>query len=304
MPWLKQDDGMAEHPKTKRLVRRRKHIGLAAFGLHHLAMLNAARYLTDGHVPTEFVEDWADRAGLRAKDLDTLTDALVTSGQWTIHETDGWWIHDYLDHNPSRAQVEAQRAHDADRKRRGRDKQKNQPSVSQDPGPEPDTPWCPEGVQPDTGRTSGGVRPSRPDPSHTRPSEEEDAREPVTVTHPALPNVLGVLHSLPDVLVEPLSVEHVLAAHPWADDQTLIAAAHDVGAWLTSSSPPKSRDAGTLLRAQLRREVQAREARREGQKHAIRQATSKRAAYPEEADDARRLERMAAAMTTTTNEAA
>lgn len=176
MPWLKQDDGMAEHPKTKRLVRKRRLLGLAAFGLHDLAMLNSARYLLDGHVPSEFVEDWADRAGLRQKDVDDMLDALLTSGQWLLHESDGWVIHDYLDHNPSRAEVEARRAKDAERKQRGRLSQQHGDAFDGDPGPEPESKGFPHDVRADTARTPHGFRgesdgpvpyPSRPVPTTT-----------------------------------------------------------------------------------------------------------------------------------------
>lgn len=131
------------------------------------------------------------------------------------------------------------------------------------------------------------------------PVVEEDAHDTGVepVTNPSLPAVLAVLDSLPDLIVHPISVDHVLAAHPWADEATAVAAAHDVGAWLTSSDPPRSRDAGTLLRTKLRK---AAEQRRTGQVTSIRRSTERRLT-PQEQDQAARLARMAAAVPTTTN---
>jgi hypothetical protein len=152
MTWLKSDDGMGEHPKTWRLIRRRKYVGLAAFGLHDLARLHASRYFTDGHVPAEFVDDVCERAGLRPKEVPAMTDALVASGQWTVDESDGWWIHDYLDHNPSRAQVEEQRRKDRERKAAGGRNGK------------------PGGFQADSARNPNGVRAESESPVPSRPT--------------------------------------------------------------------------------------------------------------------------------------
>lgn len=117
MPWLKLDDQMGEHRKTRRLLRA---AGTSAFGLHALALLHCARYLTDGFVEAEFVEEVLDAAHvLDETERGGLVDALVAGGQWTPRDG-GWQIHDYLEHNPSRADVEERRARDAQRKAAGR----------------------------------------------------------------------------------------------------------------------------------------------------------------------------------------
>lgn len=108
MSWLKLDDQMAEHRKTRRAIRAG---GLAAFGLHTLALLHCSRYLTDGFIDEEFVEEAFDAAKTRPKDRKAIVQALIDGGQWVPCD-DGWHLHDYLDHNPSRADVEAKRAED------------------------------------------------------------------------------------------------------------------------------------------------------------------------------------------------
>lgn len=121
MPWLKLDDGMGEHRKTLRLVKRGKSgQGLMAFGLHGLALLHCAKYLTDGVIDREFVEDILDDAKVTGKARTALVAQLVERGQWEVHG-DGWYAHDYLDHNPSRAEVEAGRGTEKLRKELTRD---------------------------------------------------------------------------------------------------------------------------------------------------------------------------------------
>jgi hypothetical protein len=89
-------------------------------------------------------------------------------------------------------------------------------------------------------------------------------------------------------MTEPLSVEHVLAANPWADDDQLVAAAHDVASWVTSSNPPdRTTDTSSLLRSQLKRRGQVRDI----QQHTNRR---RRPVDPVEAEDARILAEMVA----------
>lgn len=107
---------MGEHRRTRRLIRAG---GLDSFGLHTLAILHCARYLTDGFVEQEFVDETLTDGRVRGKARDALLERLEEHGQW-VRCDGGWSIHDYLDHNPSRVEVEARRAADAARKARGR----------------------------------------------------------------------------------------------------------------------------------------------------------------------------------------
>jgi hypothetical protein len=154
MPWLKLDDAMGEHRKTRRLLRIG---GPAAFALHTLALLHSARYLTDGHIDREFVDETLDTLKVRGKARQTVVQALLECGQWDETPA-GWLIHDYLDHNPRRADVEAKRAKDAERKARGR----QQMSASRPRGHNADSEWTDDGFREESDRPV----PTRPVPEY------------------------------------------------------------------------------------------------------------------------------------------
>lgn len=112
MPWVKVDDSFYSHPKVVTA-------GVEATGLYIMALTYSSHHLTDGHVPAAWV---AQMVGKRAAKLG---EALVNAGAgsyehglWEVNGT-GWVIHDYLDFNPSRAQVENKRRKDSERKARG-----------------------------------------------------------------------------------------------------------------------------------------------------------------------------------------
>lgn len=187
MSWLKIDDAIGEHRKTRRLLRAG---GTAAFGLHALALVHCSRYLTDGHVETEFVEETLDAARVKGKQRAQIVDALVTHGQWTV-AADGWQIHGYLDHNPSRHDVEQQREKDRQRKAKGRqtqaerreDDQRTGPGVHADPGPE--APQDPSDVRDVSARTDDGIRGESDRPVPSRPVPSQEPPHPLTGEQPA-----------------------------------------------------------------------------------------------------------------------
>lgn len=92
MPWVKLDDGMVEHLKVASLSD-------GAFRAHVEALSFCARNLTDGLVPEAVVkkQGWSKRSR-----------ELVAAGLWEV-TPGGHAIHDYLEYNPSREQVEAER---------------------------------------------------------------------------------------------------------------------------------------------------------------------------------------------------
>jgi hypothetical protein len=96
MAWGRLDDSFDAHRKVRRA-------GLEAVGLHARALSYCAGSLTDGHVDPEWL---TERAGRRAE---RLAEQLVAAGLWE-HNSDGFVIHDYLEYNPSREEVEASRA--------------------------------------------------------------------------------------------------------------------------------------------------------------------------------------------------
>lgn len=109
MTWTKIDDQAHAHPK----VRDAWQADGRALGMQFLALSYAGAYLTDGHVPAGFV---AEKIPVQ-RDRERITGVLVAAGLWDKADG-GWQIHDYLDLNPSRVDVEAKR--EADRKRKGR----------------------------------------------------------------------------------------------------------------------------------------------------------------------------------------
>lgn len=97
MSWVKIDDGFYDHPKVMALLENENTLGYAALGLFTLGLSYCGRHLTDGFVPAKIVK------GVRR-----LADLLVRYGFWVIADG-GYGVHDYLQRNPSRAQVEADR---------------------------------------------------------------------------------------------------------------------------------------------------------------------------------------------------
>lgn len=95
MTWARIDDVFPDHPKVVELSDR-------AFRVHVAAICYAARHLTDGHIPKAAVPGLA--AGRKA----AVTE-LVRSGLWDKNGNGGFVIHDYLDYNPSREEIEAER---------------------------------------------------------------------------------------------------------------------------------------------------------------------------------------------------
>lgn len=101
MPWIRFEDNFPEHPKVLALSD-------AAFRLHVRAIGYAARHLTDGRVTSAAVRSLTRRARLTAE--------LVIAGLWEAVD-DGFRIHDYLAYQPSKAEVQARRSADRERKK-------------------------------------------------------------------------------------------------------------------------------------------------------------------------------------------
>jgi hypothetical protein len=112
MSWIKLDDHFADHPKIA-------VAGPLAAWLHVKALVYCGRYLTDGKIPFAIVVslvDWAtDGVMIETSNFsaDTPTNTglaarLCEAGLW--HEVEGGFeIHDYLEWNPSRSEVLADR---------------------------------------------------------------------------------------------------------------------------------------------------------------------------------------------------
>jgi hypothetical protein len=99
-------DTLHSHPKIYRA-------DLEAMGLWVLAGSWAAQQMTDGHIPLALVRQ------LGGTDAEQLAKRLVTAGFWEVTE-DGYCFHEWEDYQRTRAEIEAQRKFDRDRKRRQR----------------------------------------------------------------------------------------------------------------------------------------------------------------------------------------
>lgn len=96
MAWVKLDDQFPTHPKII-------EVGGDAAWLHVCALCYCGQHLTDGLVPKAIVGRLSDR-----DDPQALVARLVEVGVW-IDRGDRYEIHDYLEHNPSREHVLAER---------------------------------------------------------------------------------------------------------------------------------------------------------------------------------------------------
>lgn len=98
MTWIKLDDGFTDHPKIAALPP-------TAFRLHVAGLCYCGRYLTDGIIPAQAVPQLVRQ--YRSRDLQW----LVRGEVWAkLDQGNAYQIHDYLDWNLSRAEVEKRHA--------------------------------------------------------------------------------------------------------------------------------------------------------------------------------------------------
>lgn len=112
MVWVRLDDSFCEHPKVKLLSP-------AAFRLHVEALCYCGRTLSEGFVPKPFVEGREAPAAELSR-----TPTGYEHGLWE-EKADGWVIHDFLEYNPSRAQVKHGRKVTSKRVKRWRNAKRN-----------------------------------------------------------------------------------------------------------------------------------------------------------------------------------
>lgn len=82
-----------------------KRAGTAALGLYYLCGLWSARYLTDGHIPSEVAASYGTPEWARK---------LCDAGLW-VAEDGGYWMPRYLEDNPSAEKVRREREMKAER---------------------------------------------------------------------------------------------------------------------------------------------------------------------------------------------
>lgn len=108
MPWVRIEEKALTHPKIFGLSH-------AAFRLWVAGLAHCQQHLTDGFMPHAIVRTLIAVSTQRI-------DELVNAGLWE-RVTSGYQVHDYLQHNDSRAKVLRARKQGQDRKRRWEDKQ-------------------------------------------------------------------------------------------------------------------------------------------------------------------------------------
>ncbi len=159
LAWFKVDDGFHSSRKVLSIPRRTR---LAAIGAWALAGAWCADELTDGHVPDYMISEWGFPK--------SVVDALVDSGLWE-RERGGLAFRNWAEYQPSKADVDAERAASRDRMRELRAKRKQKK-------PQDDAE-----VGEVFGRTgangSENVRnpdPTRPDPTHIEVAKATSTR--------------------------------------------------------------------------------------------------------------------------------
>jgi hypothetical protein len=102
MPWFRLEDSFYDNPKVTRA-------GNAAIGLWVRCCTWSARHLTDGHIPTTVMRGFG-------RPVDAAK--LETAGLWILID-DEYLIPDWLEYNPSAAEVKQRRSEQSAIRRAG-----------------------------------------------------------------------------------------------------------------------------------------------------------------------------------------
>lgn len=109
MSWVRIDDGFPLH-------RKAAEVGPNGVGIFVGILGYCARNLTDGRIPKKELSLAWPWGGVQLKKV---ADSLVQAG--LLEDIgDAYQVHDYLEYQPSRAEIEAKRAAERDKKRRQR----------------------------------------------------------------------------------------------------------------------------------------------------------------------------------------
>ncbi|MFI7294010.1 hypothetical protein [Streptomyces sp. NPDC050121] len=115
MAWFALDDGFDTHPKVRKA-------GNAAVGLFVRLGVHATRHLTEGHLDGDIVRSYGTEPNVRKLIAVGLLHAAGHQCPRCEQPADGdYVIHDYLDYNKSRAQIENAREAARKRQQKGRD---------------------------------------------------------------------------------------------------------------------------------------------------------------------------------------
>lgn len=168
MGWSRFDDKFEGHRKTRALWRRAP----AGVGLVSMAITHANAHETDGVIDRLWFEE---RCLIAQLDPDATIATIIDVGFLEVIDDDTLQIHDFLDYNPSRADLEARRAADAERKKRGREEQEKKRKRRGPGGQDGPSGGSPNGRGPDTGGKPPGVPGPSSGPGPARPGPAQRA---------------------------------------------------------------------------------------------------------------------------------
>jgi hypothetical protein len=115
MAWFALDDGFDTHPKVRKA-------GNAAVGLFVRLGVHATRHLTEGHLDGDIVRQYGTEPNVRKLIAVGMLHGAGHTCPRCVQPAEGdYVIHDYLDYNKSRAQIEAAREAARKRQNRGRE---------------------------------------------------------------------------------------------------------------------------------------------------------------------------------------
>jgi hypothetical protein len=122
MTWVKTEAMERRHPKLQ-------SVSIAAYGFHHAARGWSLENRTDGYIPRaalgriyHFVTE--RKALLFVKTLERANDpARPGSAPLWEPDEDGWWIHDFLEYNDSKKEIEGKQQDARQRQRNRRHRQ-------------------------------------------------------------------------------------------------------------------------------------------------------------------------------------
>lgn len=149
-----------------------KIVGLsdAAFRLFVSGLCYCARNLTDGRIP----KPAANR--LLGKGINGAAKALLAAGLWENHG-DAYVVHDYLEHQRSRAQIEEERRSSRERQRRHRAKSRPASHVTDDEVRMPDVDTDSDEAPPTPPQVGGRTKSLRSNSNNPRAVAARKQRE-------------------------------------------------------------------------------------------------------------------------------
>ncbi|MEO7173736.1 hypothetical protein [Flavobacterium sp.] len=222
--WVKLDDQYRSHPK---LV----NVGADGLALDISGMCYCAAYLTDGFIPDAMVSTL-----FPVRNLKSAVKALVNVGRWERDDTHcGYWIHDYLDYNPSHDKVTV----DREKERAKKQAQRRNPDGTYGIVPRGQQRGQPEGHPPPVPSVPSSSRPVPPvvvtsvgssssvewvlrDEEETPPWAVVEAERRLAVRPAGLPTIVSRRSWIRDVARDDVYPEHAELVALWlADDPSL-----------------------------------------------------------------------------------